>query len=543
MKKVPLRLAALGAVTGLLAAMAPLSTALAATEPTTYPSTSDAPIYLMAGGTYTTIPAGTQLDWGQMDTVLLTSTPTSTWPEDFNPLRLPAPTDGARNSITFISAPGDEKTKANWKAYGDAVPLDGEGVLLPQVTPEYQSYGQPGAAAVKAAGGTYSLGVAYTKNNDLTVVSAYFTTINVDAGTGAWKFATPVVKTATTTALTASATTLGAGAPVTLTATVSPSSATGNVQFLDGSTSLGTVASVNGVATLKTTALSSGNHSITAKYAGDATNAESTSAAVAVTVNDVAGPGEAALVEGNKNGATVSVTGDLATITVGAANNGKTVNVFGYSDPSFLGQAVVSGGTVQVNVAGLAAGDHKLAVVDATDQTTILGWTPVTLAVKGGSATRDLTASVTYSADGDFKLIAPDNSTPALINNPTLDANGQSVSTGTLGAFSVVDDRGLTKKGWDLTTSVAAFTSGTNTIDNTALGLKPVSVSNAGPGSPVLGTEQLAGTAVYASRFAELAAGSYSPLTNLNADLTFKAPLGAKPGDYTSTLTLTLVSK
>ena len=35
------------------------------------------------------------------------------------------------------------------------------------------------------------MGVAYLKDSDQTVVSAFYTTITVDAGKGTWKFTTP----------------------------------------------------------------------------------------------------------------------------------------------------------------------------------------------------------------------------------------------------------------------------------------------------------------------------------------------------------------
>ncbi len=63
----------------------------------------------------------------------------------------------------------------------------------------------------------------------------------------------------------------------TLTATVTPSTATGIVTFYDGGSSLGTSFITAGVATLSVTNLPVGTRSYTAVYAGDATNATSTS--------------------------------------------------------------------------------------------------------------------------------------------------------------------------------------------------------------------------------------------------------------------------
>jgi hypothetical protein len=539
------RLLAAGLVTGLLATLTPMAAAHAATEPS-FPSTSAAPVYLVDGMDNIQYAAGTQMAWNAPMNVHLSAIPMPSAPADPEPMRLPA-VSGAEQFITFIASPGDESIRNNWKAYGTTFPVTAnQGVLMPNVTPTSQVNGLPGQAAVKAAGGTYSLGVAYVKNNGLTVISAYFTTINVDAGTGAWKFATPTVapaKTDTTTTVSAPAI-VGAGSPVTLTASVAAGSGTpsGNVEFFDGATSLG-ISAYSGTATLNTNTLSVGSHIIKAVYAGDASFNGSTSADFTIQVNDAAtGPAELALVAGNAGGLTATVNGALVTVNGPASLNGKLVNVFGYSSPTFLGQQSFTAGSVTVSASVLGGGDHKIALVDAADASTILGWVQITLAAQGGTGTRDLEADVVRSVDGEFKLIAPANATPAKIGNPTL-IGGQSVSTGTLGDFTVVDDRVITKKGWDLTTSVAEFKHGTDIIANTALGLAPKSVTNSGPGTPALGSTQIAGSAVYASKFAELAAGSYSPASKFNADLTFKAPLGSAEGTYTSTLTLTLVSK
>jgi len=104
-------------------------------------------------------------------------------------MALPAPTNGAVDVIAFLAPKGSERTTSKWKLWGDASPLDGKGALLPAVWPGYLGNGD--SKAVKNAGGTYSMGVAYLKDNDKTVVSAYYTTITIDAGKGTWKFATP----------------------------------------------------------------------------------------------------------------------------------------------------------------------------------------------------------------------------------------------------------------------------------------------------------------------------------------------------------------
>lgn len=93
----------------------------------------------------------------------------------------------------------------------------------------------------------------------------------------------------TTIALTASLPVASPGQAVTFAAQVVPAAGqaapTGTVTFLDGTTQLGagSIAST-GVATLTTISLSSGTHSVTASYGGDAANKPAVSAAVQVSV-------------------------------------------------------------------------------------------------------------------------------------------------------------------------------------------------------------------------------------------------------------------
>ncbi len=126
--------------------------------------------------------------------------------------------------------------------------------------------------AVTLAVGAHSLTAVYSGDGN-------------DAGSTSGAIGQTVNKTATSVALTSSASTGIVGQPVIFTAKVTPSSATGSVQFLDGGKSLGASALNGGTATATITSLSLGGHSITAVYSGDANNATSTSGAF--TVNEI----------------------------------------------------------------------------------------------------------------------------------------------------------------------------------------------------------------------------------------------------------------
>src|ERR1035438_6976262 len=75
------------------------------------------------------------------------------------------------------------------------------------------------------------------------------------------------------------------GAPVTLTLTATPAAATGPVQFVNGSITLGTANLVNGQARLTVSNLPVGSNPLTADYSGDATYIGFTSLVVTQAVN------------------------------------------------------------------------------------------------------------------------------------------------------------------------------------------------------------------------------------------------------------------
>jgi hypothetical protein len=81
----------------------------------------------------------------------------------------------------------------------------------------------------------------------------------------------------TTTTLSSDINPSSCGQKVMLTATVSPNTATGTVEFFDGGASIGTASVVAGAATLSYTFVSGGHHPLTATYGGDPDNNPSTS--------------------------------------------------------------------------------------------------------------------------------------------------------------------------------------------------------------------------------------------------------------------------
>ena len=99
------------------------------------------------------------------------------------------------------------------------------------------------------------------------------------------------------------------GATVHLTATVSPSNASGTIEFFDGATSLGTVAPVGGVSTLTiTTQLAAGSHALSAVFSGDACTA-SASASLQQDITPDSPPQVTVLYPNNHE--TICIDGDV----------------------------------------------------------------------------------------------------------------------------------------------------------------------------------------------------------------------------------------
>ena len=198
-------------------------------------------------------------------------------------------------------------------------------------------------------------------------------------------------KVQTVTMLTSSVDPATSGQSVTFTANVEAASGsvaapTGVVTFLDGSTVLGTQTLVgSGVASFSTSALSVGNHAITASYGGDANSVASVSSVLTETVN-----GTAATV----SGFSVSVTGAAKVVVGGVASLAVAVAPqTGYMQPvqlscadlpsesacTFAAQTIAAGGgTTTLQVSTMAP--RSCAVADSESQTAGLPFAGTTVA-------------------------------------------------------------------------------------------------------------------------------------------------------------------
>ena len=266
-----------------------------------------------------------------------------------------------------------------------------------------------------------------------------------------------VIKDETTTSLVASAASTTYGDTLTFTATVAAVGAgtpTGSVTFMDGATTLGTVAvAANGIAAFTSTSLIAGAHSVTAIYSGDTEFNTSTSTAVSPTVTPAvltvtannasrlygdANPTFTSTITGFKNSetlATSGVTGAAALSTTAAAAS----PVASYAITAAAGTLaasnytfVFSNGTLAVNKATLTVTTQNASRIygnaNPTFTSTMTGFkNSETLATSGvtGSAALSTTATTSsgvgsYSITGAIGTLAAGNYAFSFVNSGVL---------------------------------------------------------------------------------------------------------------------------
>lgn len=215
--------------------------------------------------------------------------------------------------------------------------------------------------------GTLSGGVATFSTSALAVGAHTITAVysgDADYVTSTSTVATLVVAQASTTVTaTASSLTPAIGASVTFTATLAPTSATGTVTFKDGATVIGTGTLGGGVATFSTSALLVGPHVITAVYGGDVNQIAATSAAINVTVDQLATTLTLAA------SATNPTPGALVTFTATIAPSAATGTVTFKAGSTVLGTGVLAGGVATFSTSTLAVGSYAITAAYGGDVT------------------------------------------------------------------------------------------------------------------------------------------------------------------------------
>ena len=273
--------------------------------------------------------------------------------------------------------------------------------------------------------GTDVLTVTYAGNANYTA-SANAVTVQVSQAT-------------TQTVLASSANPQSLGQPVIFTATVSSADAgiTGSVSFLDGSTSLGT-ATVNagGVATLSTSALAFGPHTVTAVYSGDTNHATSTSG---IITERIVQPATAALI----SSVNPAVSGQSVTFSVkitGAASTSPTGTVAFTDGGVTLGTvALDASGSATLTTTALSVGTHPIAVAYPGDTNYSSAQAGLTETVQNASTQVLVTASsnpAIYATPVTLTATVTSNGTPAS-GTVTFTDGTTTIGTGTLNASGV----------------------------------------------------------------------------------------------------------
>ena len=227
---------------------------------------------------------------------------------------------------------------------------------------------------------------------------------------------------ATSVALTPSATQAYQGASVTLTATVTPSTATGNVVFNNGTTVLGASAITGGTASLAVTTLPVATNSITAAYSGNDTLANSTSTAATVTVTSPF---------------TLTASPASASVSAGQASTPITLTITGTS--GFTSPITLSCPTPPTNV---ACNFSQTSVTPSTTPvnvtvtlSTVLymaaGAQTITVSGVGGGATVTSTIGLTVTATTETFTLTAKNATYPV--NPGGSASVSITVTGSTG--------------------------------------------------------------------------------------------------------------
>ena len=293
--------------------------------------------------------------------------------------------------------------------------------------------------------GTTSLGVGARNNATATLTTsslplgANIITATYEPPTSGADFTTSMSPQETATVSNASITTDAssptatvAGQSTTQSATDDPASGTtpvptGNVQFMNGSTAVGTPVSLtSGTAVLNTTSLPTGTLSITAMYQGDSNYAPSTSTAIPVVVSQ-ASTTTTVTVTPNPSGLgqTVTLTATIAAVSPGAGTPTGTVQFFNGS--TALGSPVtVSGGVASLPTTALPLGANSITATYSGDTNFLTSTSTAVTANVSQAATTMLVAAPTTAVTGQ----------PVTLTATVAAASGSGTPTGTVTFFN-----------------------------------------------------------------------------------------------------------
>jgi sugar lactone lactonase YvrE len=171
------------------------------------------------------------------------------------------------------------------------------------------------------------------------------------------------------------------------------STPTGSVSFADGTINLGSATLGGGVATLVTSSLSAGSHSIVANYNGNFEFSPSSSVPLVLNVN------QTATKLGLSSSAIPSIFSQAVTFiaTIAPQYGGAATGTITFKDGSTsIGSSVVNGNSASLTLAGLTVGTHSVTAVYSGDANVTGSSSTVVAEIVDKAAT---SSSVTSSAN------------------------------------------------------------------------------------------------------------------------------------------------
>ena len=324
------------------------------------------------------------------------------------------------------------------------------------------------------------------------------------------KTTTFTIHSLTTTTVASSLNPSSTGASVTFTATVTGTGTpTGNVTFLDGSSTLGTVALSGGRATYSTSRLAAGSHAIKANYTG-----ASNFIASAGTLTQNVDRTSTTTLASSSNPSHLG-QGVIFTASVSSSSGTPGGSVTFKSGSMTLGSGTLSGGKATLSIANLSVGAHAIEAY-----------------YSGGSGYLASTSSaLTQTVDKG-------TSTTAVTGSSTTSTFGSSVTfTATVSPSSPSATGTVTFKDGSTTLGVRAVSGGkaVDTITGLAVGTHSITAAYSGDANYLTSTSSALSHTVDATTSTTVAS-SLNP-THLGQGVTFTATVSSSSGTPSGTVT------
>jgi len=303
--------------------------------------------------------------------------------------------------------------------------LDGATVIASQTV---SSAGSFAFSTSSLSLGSRQLSVAYAGDSD-----------NASANSPAITVTIQLAPTATALGVGSNPGTFGQAVTFTASVVSASPSATGSVNFFDGSTQIGAVSlSSGGTVTFTTSSLAFGTHSITAVYTGDAQRATSTSAALSERIVE---PATATLA----SSANPSVAGDNVTFTATVVVQGSQVptgSLIFRDNGTALGSVPLdANGAATLQTASLSVGSHTITVSYAGDTNVAAASASLSQTIQAATTNVALAAStnlVTFATP--LTLTATLTTNGSLPTGPvTFNENGVSLGSGTINGQGIAN--------------------------------------------------------------------------------------------------------